>query len=118
MIRTINKIGKISCRKFLISRLLLSTIKEKSITVFGGNGYVGQEIVRNALINGINVTSISRSGEPVGFKSPNDLKTPASVNWLKGDILNSSSWIKEIESCSGVISCIGAFGSNEVIYNN
>ena len=82
------------------------------IVVFGANGYVGQQIVHAALKSGVNVTAINRSGKPSNFQSSH--KNDARVAWLKGDIFNGDSWRHELKGATGVISCVGAFGSNEV----
>jgi uncharacterized protein YbjT (DUF2867 family) len=83
------------------------------IIVFGGNGYLGQRIVKSALKWGINVVSINRSGEPSNFDAHS---YKARVEWLKGDIFQPKQWDSYLSDCSGVISCVGAFGSNEVIF--
>ena len=57
----------------------------KKIVVFGGNGYVGQSVVRAALKLGFDVTSIARSGEP---RSGVDADMEG-VTWAKGDLLGS-----------------------------
>lgn len=49
---------RISTRKFS------SITKSRKLIVFGGNGFVGQAVVANALKLGIEVESISRSGKP------------------------------------------------------
>eukprot|EP01038_Epipyxis_sp_PR26KG_P015934 gene15934-21622_t len=79
------------------------------IVVFGGNGYVGQRIVSYAAKQGLKVTSINRSGAPSEF----DSTFSNSIEWFKGDIFQPSDWKHKLEDCDGVISCVGAFGSNE-----
>ena len=83
------------------------------IVVFGGNGFLGQRIVKSALKWGINVVSINRSGKPLNFE---EYSNKASVEWLQGDIFEPEKWKSKLSDCSGVISCVGAFGSNEVSF--
>ena len=80
----------------------------RKIVVFGGNGYVGQRIVSNLLRKQINVVSISRSGRPLNMK-----KDDPSVKWHKADVFDVPAWRRELEGAEAVVSCIGAFGSNE-----
>ncbi len=63
----------------------------------------------------IEVVSISRSGKPAGFEDENvDLKSKGSVKWHQGDIFKEDEWKDQLKDCDGVISCVGAFGTNEV----
>mmetsp|Transcript_28096 Transcript_28096/g.47497 ORF Transcript_28096/g.47497 Transcript_28096/m.47497 type:complete len:260 (+) Transcript_28096:79-858(+) len=88
----------------------------KKIIVFGGNGYIGQNVANRALSLGLEVTSISRSGPPT---HPIDGYAPGWVNqvtWEKGDVLDFSpcvDWKSVLKEKDGAVSCIGAFGSNE-----
>lgn len=91
---------------------LLSSSAKRRIVVFGGNGFVGQNIIKTALRAGINVTSINRSGEPPNFSWEGG--NSAEVQWCIGDIMNGGSWIRELNEACGAISCVGAFGSDEV----
>ena len=81
----------------------------RKIVVFGGNGYVGQRIVSNLLRKQTNVVSISRSGRPLNMKNDDN----AMVKWLKADVFDVPAWRGELEGAEAVVSCIGAFGSNE-----
>mmetsp|Transcript_21492 Transcript_21492/g.31200 ORF Transcript_21492/g.31200 Transcript_21492/m.31200 type:complete len:286 (-) Transcript_21492:164-1021(-) len=89
-------------------------IMKKKLVVFGGNGYVGQHVCRSMLDMNYEVVSISRSGQP-----PN--KVSHSPNWtdkvkfVSADVLNTpiSDWESNLHGVDGVVSCIGAFGSNE-----
>jgi uncharacterized protein YbjT (DUF2867 family) len=38
---------------------------QKSITIIGGSGYIGQNIAKKALKLGLKVNSVSRSGKPL-----------------------------------------------------
>ncbi len=62
----------------------------------------------------IEVVSISRTGIPSGFEEDGDVKLKGSVKWHKGDIFKEDEWKDQLKDCDGVISCVGAFGTNEV----
>lgn len=89
--------------------------KKHKVTIFGGNGYVGQAIARNLLEKygeSCHVISISRSGQPqVGpFSGPNGGKK---VLWLKGDVQDGSTYRDILKQSTCVVSCVGAFGSDK-----
>lgn len=82
------------------------------IVVFGGNGFVGQHVCENALRLGLDVVSISRGGRPHISSAPSWLD---SVKWRQGDAGDPTTWPEEVQHAEGVVSCIGAFGSNEAM---
>jgi nucleoside-diphosphate-sugar epimerase len=105
----------------------------RKLCVFGGNGFVGQAIVKYALaaFPDLQVIGISRSGVK---DTMHDLDSSnARLQWMKGDIaalMNDDAstagsetpnavaqeWMKEIDSTTGVISCVGMFAtSNDVM---
>lgn len=84
----------------------------RKIVLFGGNGFVGQGIVNSALKSGVDVVSINRSGQPKNFKPP--AFSSGKIEWKMGDINDPSTYKDELKDAVGVISCVGAFGSNEV----
>ena len=88
-----------------------SSSSSNRIIVFGGNGYVGNSVIRAALDMGLEVTSIARSGHP----KSGDTAGLESVEWVKGDLLSDvdDSWKSRLEGAKGAISCVGAFGSND-----
>lgn len=88
-----------------------SSAPKKIIAVFGGNGFVGQHVCKNALFLGLDVISISRSGPPAIKQNWHD-----NVKWISGDAAEAWSWNTELQHATGVVSCIGAFGTNEVRY--
>jgi len=47
---------------------------KRTIVVFGGNGFVGSHVCKNALEEGYNVISISRQGQPPFWCNPNKKK--------------------------------------------
>ncbi|XP_007033414.2 PREDICTED: uncharacterized protein At1g32220, chloroplastic isoform X2 [Theobroma cacao] len=81
------------------------------LLVLGGNGFVGSHICREALEQGLTVSSLSRSGRPSLHDSwLND------VLWHKGDLLSPGSLKQAMSEATSVISCVGAFGSNPYMY--
>jgi uncharacterized protein YbjT (DUF2867 family) len=87
------------------------TEKPKKIVVFGGNGFVGQAIVRAGINAGLHVVSINRSGPPKNFKPPSF--SQGKIEWKTGDLFAPDGWRDSLKDAVGVISCVGAFGSNE-----
>jgi uncharacterized protein YbjT (DUF2867 family) len=87
------------------------------LVIFGGNGYVGQRIVRSALAFGYDVISISRSGAPSNTSAERSffrehLKDDHGVQWVSGDVFKPESYQEFLKGATGVVSCIGAFGSD------
>ncbi|XP_021291017.1 uncharacterized protein At1g32220, chloroplastic isoform X1 [Herrania umbratica] len=81
------------------------------LLVLGGNGFVGSHICREALEQGLTVSSLSRSGRPSLHDSwVND------VLWHKGDLLSPGSLKQAMSEATSVISCVGAVGSNPYMY--
>ena len=88
----------------------------KRLLVLGGNGYVGQNIC-HAAIQSTNfiVRSLNRSGPP--SSSPDHISPSLSeVEWISGDIFDKSAREDAMSDVDGVVSCIGAFGSNEFMH--
>lgn len=83
----------------------------QKLLVLGGNGYVGSHICKEALKQGLAVSSLSRSGKPSLRESwAND------VVWHRGDLLTPDSLKHAMSEATSVISCVGGFGSNEHMY--
>ncbi|GAB5033786.1 nad binding protein [Nannochloropsis oceanica] len=80
------------------------------IVVLGGSGYVGRHVLQAALNRGADAVSINRSGKPEGGQASGSWLSQ--VKWVASDVFDSNSWAKELEGAVGVVSCIGAFGSN------
>ena len=87
--------------------------KALKVVVLGGNGYVGQRIVSCVLRKHAKVVGISRSGAPSKYVTPANLNDGVTLNWHKADVFDVASWRQELEGADAVVSCIGAFGSNE-----
>eukprot|EP00986_Skeletonema_menzelii_P015849 scaffold12827_cov140-Skeletonema_menzelii.AAC.5 len=90
-----------------------NTIK-KSLLVLGGNGYVGQNVIHAAVQSNLfsEVRSFNRSGAPT---SPQQhlADSLAQVEFLTGDIFDNAAREDAIDGHYAVVSCIGAFGSND-----
>jgi len=77
------------------------------IVVFGGRGFVGSAVCREALRTGLHVVAVSPAGTP-------PLGTPEwskNVEWARGDALEPRSYAQHLAGALGAVSCVGAFGS-------
>lgn len=86
------------------------------LLILGGNGYVGQNICHAAIqSNKFDVVrSLNRSGAPSSSSTPSHLSSSlAQVEWISADIFDKIARDDVMSSHDIVISCIGAFGSNE-----
>ncbi|OQR80575.1 hypothetical protein THRCLA_11986, partial [Thraustotheca clavata] len=69
-------------------------------------------ILQRAVAKGIEVRSLNRSGRPSwGDQVPWVDK----VDWIQGDVFSRRDLDKALEDVTGVISTVGAFGSNELM---
>lgn len=87
-----------------------SMARENNVLVLGGSGYVGSNVVQEALRKGCTVFSLSRSGKPTNCKEDWVEK----VTWISGDALAepNDELQNVLQKSKGVISCVGGFGSN------
>lgn len=84
------------------------------LVVFGGSGFVGSKICQQAIDMGLDVVSVSRSGRP-GFL--NGAQWADHVEWVRSDgTKHDGMWKDVLPGSAGVVSTIGAFGSNELMY--
>lgn len=84
------------------------------IVVFGGNGFVGSKVCQYAVEMGVGVTSVSRSGRP---RFLDNAGWADSVEWVRSDGTKSNGqWRETMDGACGVVSTLGAFGSNEFMY--
>ncbi|XP_021762108.1 uncharacterized protein At1g32220, chloroplastic-like [Chenopodium quinoa] len=83
----------------------------EKLLVFGGNGFVGSHICKEALIHGLSVASMSRSGR----SSINEAWADR-VTWHQGDLFSPETIKDALDGVSSVISCVGGFGSNSHMY--
>lgn len=80
----------------------------QTVIVIGGNGYVGSRMCEQAILSGMNVVSISRSGACPGWLKSSDWAQK--VKWSKGDALDIDSMRPYFSSdVRAVISCVGCF---------
>jgi uncharacterized protein YbjT (DUF2867 family) len=86
--------------------------ERSKLLVLGGNGFVGTHVCQEALTRHIPVVSISRSGRPAAAAHDHH-PWMNGVNWIQGDILHPERWKHALQEVSAVISCVGAFGSNQ-----
>lgn len=84
---------------------------EHRLLVVGGNGFVGSNILQRAVQKGIEVRSLNPSGKPQW----QDVPWIDAVDWHAGDVFNEQQLAKAVEGVTGVISTVGAFGSNELM---
>ncbi|KAK9825306.1 hypothetical protein WJX74_007732 [Apatococcus lobatus] len=80
------------------------------LLVFGGSGFVGSRVVEEATEIGLPVVSLSRNGCPPHLGSQSWAQ---SVEWIKADVFNPSSWQDLLPGSIGLVTCLGAFGSND-----
>ncbi|KAF4141029.1 NAD(P)H-binding [Phytophthora infestans] len=100
-------------------RMRLSTMRtlkaydksEHRVLVIGGNGFVGSNILQRAVQKGIEVRSLNPSGKPQW----QDVPWIDQVDWHEGDVFDEKQLAKAVEGVTGVISTVGAFGSNELM---
>lgn len=83
------------------------------LVVFGGSGFVGSNILKRAAARGTPVTSVSRSGRPSHLTE----EWADKIDWQRGDALDPDRpWARLLQGAKGVISTVGAFGSNKHMY--
>lgn len=78
------------------------------IIVFGGSGFVGQALLKAALVRQFQVVSISRSGKPLSNES-----WMAQVTWLSADVFEPKTWATVIQPTDYVIDSIGVLFENK-----
>nr|XP_010929082.1 uncharacterized protein At1g32220, chloroplastic [Elaeis guineensis] len=81
------------------------------LLVLGGNGFVGSHVCKEALVHGLSVSSLSRSGRSSIHESWAD-----KVVWHQGNLLLPDSLKDVMNGVTAVISCVGGFGSNSHMY--
>lgn len=81
------------------------------LLVLGGNGFVGSHVCKEALEQGLSVSSLSRSGRSSIRESWAD-----KVVWHQGNLLIPDSLKDVMNGVTAVISCVGGFGSNSHMY--
>ncbi|KAG2497539.1 hypothetical protein HYH03_004286 [Edaphochlamys debaryana] len=79
------------------------------VVVFGGRGFVGSNICKEAASHGLSVLGVSRGGTPPICRD----SWVDSVSWVRGNALEPQSFVEHLEGASAVISCVGGFGSQQ-----
>ena len=75
---------------------------------------MGSAVCQAAVDLGLKVTSVSRGGRP-SFASGADWAS--GVEWLRSDVSNDEGqWKEALKGATGVVSTLGAFGSNKHMY--
>ncbi|XP_017697094.2 uncharacterized protein At1g32220, chloroplastic isoform X2 [Phoenix dactylifera] len=81
------------------------------LLVLGGSGFVGSHVCKEALEQGLSVSSLSRSGRSSIRESWAD-----KVAWHQGNLLVPDSLKDVMNGVTAVISCVGGFGSYSHMY--
>ena len=76
----------------------------KKVVIFGANGFVGGEFAQQFLEDGYEVTSVSRTGEPLG----NDA-WHGKVDWKIGNALSKGFWKENLKNADVVVDTIGEY---------
>ncbi|KAJ1452056.1 hypothetical protein M885DRAFT_569130 [Pelagophyceae sp. CCMP2097] len=74
------------------------------VVVFGGNGFVGAEVLRALVKRGVPAVSVSRGG--LAPKQTADFATE--VEWVAGDALKPDSYRSILEGASAVVVAVGS----------
>jgi len=99
--------------------------RKGKMVVFGGTGFVGQEICRTMAQRGYDVISVSRSGKQPAYTTPNYTRFRApnehnyswapKVQWVEGDVSKPETYQHLLKTDNvdmpfkGVVSCVGGF---------
>ncbi|XP_042407258.1 uncharacterized protein At1g32220, chloroplastic-like [Zingiber officinale] len=83
----------------------------EKLLVLGGNGFIGSHVCKEALDQGLSVSSLSRSG-----RSSIREQWADKVEWRQGSLLVPETWRDALNDVTAVISCVGGFGSNSHMY--
>ena len=77
---------------------------KQPILIFGGSGFIGQALCKEAIQRNIPVISISKHGKPKGH----DLwMTHPLLTWVTMDIFRESEWRDYVKNCRCCINLIG-----------
>ncbi|XP_077237759.1 NAD(P)-binding Rossmann-fold superfamily protein isoform X2 [Tasmannia lanceolata] len=86
---------------------VVADVKAEKVVVLGGNGFVGSAICKAAVSKGIEVVSLSRSGQPSYSDS-----WVNQVTWVTGDVFFAR-WDELLVGATAVVSTLGGFGNEE-----
>lgn len=79
----------------------------KTITVVGGNGFLGRKICEVGVRLGWTVTSLSRSGKAPAPITHSDNAWISKVNWAQANILEPESYRKYLKNQASVVHSVG-----------
>jgi len=80
----------------------------KRLVVFGGNGFVGQRVCAEAIRRGLQVCSVSRSGDAGLPSSVKSASWAESVDWQRGDAGDPSTFEAVLDHADAVVIAIGS----------
>lgn len=72
------------------------------LMIFGGTGFFGQVFIQQAIQEGYQVTSVSRSGKPKDFAPWQD-----EVQWLSADVFQPEKWRSQLNGVSVLVDAVG-----------
>jgi len=90
----------------------------KQVTVIGGTGFVGSKVCELLVAQGVDVTSVSKSGSyKRNISDDDDESWTSKVTWNAADLLTAdeSSIDAAIGSPNAIISCLGVIGNDSAI---
>eukprot|EP00554_Chaetoceros_debilis_P007147 CAMPEP_0194075824 /NCGR_PEP_ID=MMETSP0149-20130528/2749_1 /TAXON_ID=122233 /ORGANISM="Chaetoceros debilis, Strain MM31A-1" /LENGTH=358 /DNA_ID=CAMNT_0038756409 /DNA_START=68 /DNA_END=1144 /DNA_ORIENTATION=- len=91
----------------------------KQVTVIGGTGFVGSKVCELLVAQGVDVTSVSKSGSYKSSvnDSSDDESWTSKVTWNAADLLTAdeSTIDAAIGSPNAIISCLGVIGNDSTI---
>lgn len=85
----------------------------KSITVVGGNGFLGRKICEVGVRLGWNVTSLSRSGKQPSPVTYSDNGWISKVNWAQADLFDPASYKNYLKDQTAVVHSVGILFENQ-----
>ncbi|GMM55276.1 ubiquinone biosynthesis protein [Maudiozyma humilis] len=84
----------------------------QKVVVFGGNGFLGKRICQQAVLNGLQVVGLSRSG-----KAPqalgNDKYWIKEVSWKSANVFQPDTYKEHLQDATDVVDTIGILLENE-----
>ncbi|SMN21252.1 similar to Saccharomyces cerevisiae YLR290C Putative protein of unknown function [Maudiozyma saulgeensis] len=85
----------------------------QKLVVFGGNGFLGKRICQQAVLKGMQVTGLSRSGKPPVPLTNNDKHWIKEVSWNSADIFDPDTYVAYLKDRPNVVDTIGILLENE-----
>lgn len=83
------------------------------LLVFGGNGFLGKRICQEAVTNGFQVLSLSRSGRAPKPQSSQDRHWIGEVQWEAADVFDPSTYNRYLQDATGVVHSLGILLEDE-----